>query len=142
MGLSTTSEDGQTKLEVRLVDETVWLNQKQMAALFQKDVRTISEHISNIFQEEELLADSVIRNLRITAADGKMYIVVHYDLDVIISTGYRVKTHRDTQFRQSATRLHNYKRYYSFLKVFQYLSEVTYYQHLTFFRKIHALPPH
>ena len=66
-----TSEDGETKLEVRLVSETIWLTQKQLAELFQKDVRTISEHIRNIFKEGELQEDAVIRNFRITAADGK-----------------------------------------------------------------------
>lgn len=104
-----TTEDGIAKLEVRLVDETVWLSQKQMAELFQKDVRTISEHIRNIFGEGELVADSVIRNFRITASDNKSYDVAHYNLDVIISVGYRVKSHRGTQFRIWATqRLREY----------------------------------
>lgn len=95
--------DGQTRLEVRLESETVWLNQKQMAELFQKDVRTINEHIQNAFEEGELPAQSVIRKFRITAADGKAYETQHYTLDVIISVGYRVKSHRGTQFRQWAT---------------------------------------
>ena len=104
-----TTEDGVAKLEVRLVDETVWLSQKQMADLFQKDVRTISEHIRNIFREGELLADAVIRNFRITASDNKTYDITHYNLDVIISVGYRVKSHRGTQFRIWATqRLREY----------------------------------
>jgi hypothetical protein len=103
------TEDGIAKLEVRLVDETVWLTQKQMAELFQKDVRTVSEHIRNIFAEGELAAHSVIRNFRITASDGKTYDVAHYNLDVIISVGYRVKSHRGTQFRIWATqRLREY----------------------------------
>jgi len=67
------TEDGTTKLEVRLEDETVWLSQKLMAELFQKDIRTINEHLHNIFEEHELIPDSVIRNFRITAADGKVY---------------------------------------------------------------------
>ena len=101
--------DGQTKIEVRLQDETVWLTQKLMAELFQKDVRTINEHIKNIFAEGELLPESVIRNFRITAADGKNYDTAHYNLDVIISVGYRVKSLRGTQFRIWATqRLREY----------------------------------
>ena len=103
------TEDGQTRLQVRLEGETVWLTQKMMSELFQKDVRTVSEHIQNIFAERELQPDSVIRNFRITAADGKNYNVVHYNLDVIISVGYRVKSHRGTQFRIWATqRLREY----------------------------------
>ena len=72
-----TTDDGQTKLQVKIEDETVWLTQKQMAELFQKDVRTINEHIQNIFSEGELDLDSVIRNFRITAADGKTYDTQH-----------------------------------------------------------------
>ncbi|HEX9768814.1 MAG TPA: virulence RhuM family protein [Kiloniellales bacterium] len=89
--------------------ETVWLTQKQMAELFQKDVRTVSEHIGNIFEEAELQPDSVVRNVRTTAADGKQYETRHYSLDVIISVGYRVKSLRGTQFRIWATqRLREY----------------------------------
>ncbi len=103
------TEDGQTQIEVRVVEETVWLSQKVMADLFQKDVRTISEHIRNIFDEGELPAESVIRNFRITASDGKQYDTQHYNLDVIISVGYRVKSLRGTQFRIWATqRLREY----------------------------------
>ena len=97
------AEDGKTRLEVRFEGETVWLSQKQLAELFQKDVRTINEHIKNIFEERELEADSVIRKFRITALDGKSYDTLHYNLDVIISVGYRVKSHRGTQFRIWAT---------------------------------------
>ncbi|MBI4272392.1 virulence RhuM family protein [Candidatus Uhrbacteria bacterium] len=97
------SEDGQAKLEVRLDGETVWLSQKQMAALFDKDVRTVNEHIKNIFLEGELEEDSVIRKFRITASDGKQYEIMHYNLDVIISVGYRVSSLRGTQFRMWAT---------------------------------------
>jgi len=97
------TEDGQTKIEVRMKDETVWLSQKQMAELFDKDVRTINEHIKNVFLERELAENSVIRNFRITAADGKKYETNFYNLDVIISVGYRVKSHRGTQFRIWAT---------------------------------------
>ncbi len=83
------TEDGLTKVEVRLLDETVWLNQAQMSEFFDKDKRTISEHIKNIFNEGELQEDSVVRNFRTIAADGKNYQVIHYNLDVIISVGYR-----------------------------------------------------
>ncbi|HEU64435.1 MAG TPA: cell filamentation protein Fic [Chlamydiae bacterium] len=97
------SEDGQTRIEVRLIDETVWLTQAQMSELFDKDKRTISEHIQNIFKEKELLKRAVVRKFRTTAADKKSYEVLHYNLDVIISVGYRVSSHRGTQFRQWAT---------------------------------------
>jgi hypothetical protein len=97
------TESGQTRLEVRLENETVWLTQKQMAELFQKDVRTINEHIQDLFEEGELSPKSVIRKFRITAADGKGYETHHYNLDAILSVGYRVKSQRGTQFRQWAT---------------------------------------
>lgn len=97
------TEDGLTRIDVRLVDETVWLTQMQMAELFQKDKRTISEHIGNIFEDGELAEDSVVRKFRTTAADGKEYLTNFYNLDVIISVGYRVKSLRGTQFRQWAT---------------------------------------
>lgn len=103
------TEDGRTRLEVRMAHETVWLSQKAMADLFQKDVRTINDHIRNIFAEWELREDSVIRKYRITAADGKTYDTLHYNLDVIIAVGYRVKSLRGTQFRIWATeRLREY----------------------------------
>ena len=91
------------RLEVRLEQDTVWLTQKQMAELFDKDVRTINEHIKNVFNEGELLSEAVIRKFRITASDGKRYDTAHYNLDVIISVGYRVKSLRGTQFRIWAT---------------------------------------
>lgn len=91
------------KLEVRLEKETVWLTQKQMAELFNKGISTINEHIKNIFKEGELAENSVIRNFRITASDGKMYDTKFYNLDVIISVGYRVKSKQGTQFRIWAT---------------------------------------
>lgn len=97
------TEDGQTRVQVRLEDETVWLSQKQLAELFQKDVRTISEHIQNIYEEGELREEAVFRKFRITAADGKSYETGFYNLDVIISVGYRVRSHRGTQFRIWAT---------------------------------------
>lgn len=97
--------DGATSLAVHLEKETVWLTQKQLAELFNKDVRTINEHIRNIFREGELDESSVIRKFRITAADGKTYDTAHYNLDVIISVGYRVKSQQGTRFRQWATRV-------------------------------------
>ncbi len=98
------SPDGSAKIEVKLQDETVWLTQSQMAELFQKTVPTINEHIKNVFLERELEENSVIRKFRITAADGKIYETNFYNLDVIISVGYRVKSLRGTQFRIWATR--------------------------------------
>lgn len=97
------SAKGDIKIDVRLENETVWLTQKHMAELFGKDKRTISEHIRNIFNEGELYEDSVVRNFRTTAPDGKRYATNHYNLDVIISVGYRVKSQQGTQFRIWAT---------------------------------------
>ena len=103
------TEDGVTKIETRLENETVWLTQTQMAELFQKAKSTISEHIKNIFEEGELVEDSVVRNFRTTATDGKNYDTKFYNLDVIISVGYRVKSLQGTKFRQWATqRLREY----------------------------------
>lgn len=97
------TEDGKTKLEVRLENETVWLTQDQMAELFAKGRSTITEHIQNVFKEGELDEKSVCREFRRTGSDGKEYVVKHYNLDVIISVGYRVKLLRGTQFRIWAT---------------------------------------
>ena len=97
------TEDGQTKIEVKMKDETVWLNQKQMAELFDKDRKTITEHIQNVFKEGELVKNSVYRKFQHTAEDGKTYNVGFYNLDVIISVGYRVNSLRGTQFRIWAT---------------------------------------
>ncbi len=97
------TEDGRTRIQCRFENETIWLTQKLLAELFKKDVRTINEHIRNIFAERELAEDSVIRNFRITAADGKSYETQHYNLEMIIAVGYRVKSARGTQFRQWAT---------------------------------------
>ena len=99
------TDDGQTRVEVRLLDDTVWLNQAQMCELFDKDKKTISEHIQNVFREGELGENSVVRKFRTTASDGKKYDVIYYNLDVIISVGYRVKSHRGTQFRIWANRI-------------------------------------
>ena len=87
-------DNGQPKIEVRMQDETVWLSQKQMAELFDKDRKTITEHIQNIFKEGELEENSVCRKSQHTAEDGKIYGVNFYNLDVIISVGYRVKSLR------------------------------------------------
>lgn len=102
------AEDGGLKVDVRLLDETVWLTQKQLAELFQKDVRTINEHIKNIFEEAELDQNLTIRNFRIVQQEGLRTIereINHYNLDVIISVGYRVKSQRGTQFRIWATQV-------------------------------------
>lgn len=103
------TEDGQTKIEVRLEDETVWLTQSDLVELFQSSKSNISEHIKHIFEEGELAEESVVRNFRTTAADDKQYQTKFYNLDVIISVGYRVKSLRGTQFRIWATeRLREY----------------------------------
>lgn len=94
-----TTEDGLTKIETTFDGDTVWLSADQMAELFQRDKSTISRHIKNIFSEGELVRDSVVAKFATTASDGKTYQVDHYNLDVIISVGYRVKFHRGTQFR-------------------------------------------
>jgi hypothetical protein len=103
------AEDGRQRIEVRLQDETVWLSLKQMAELFQRDKSVVSRHINNVFKEGELVRDSVVANFATTAADGKTYQVEYFNLDLIISVGYRVKSHRGTQFRIWATqRLREY----------------------------------
>ena len=98
-------DDGNVELKTTIENETIWLNQKQMGILFDKSPKTISEHINNIFKEGELDKNSVIRNFQITAKDGKKYKVIHYNLDVIISVGYRVKSKGGTQFRIWATKI-------------------------------------
>ncbi|MGD9661218.1 MAG: virulence RhuM family protein [Porticoccaceae bacterium] len=98
-----TGQAGEQSIEARYENETVWLTQRLMAELFTVDVRTVSEHLKNIFASGELAEDSVIRKFRITAADGKSYATQHYNLDAIISVGYRVNSVRATQFRQWAT---------------------------------------
>lgn len=105
------TQDGLTKINVNMQEETVWLSLDQMAELFQRDKSTISRHIRNIFDEGELERESVVANFATTATDGKEYQVDYYNLDVIISVGYRVKSLRGTQFRQWATkRLNEYIR--------------------------------
>src|SRR5208337_3187650 len=103
------TEDNRTRIEVRLENETVWLTQAQMAELFQRERSVITKHIQNVFAEGELVEQAVCANYAQTAADGKTYRTVYYNLDVIISVGYRVKSHRGTQFRIWATqRLREY----------------------------------
>jgi hypothetical protein len=103
------TEDGGTKIQVQLTEDTVWLSQSDMMELFQSSKSNISEHIKHVFEEGELRPESVVRNFRTTANDGKSYLVKHYNLDVIISVGYRVKSLRGTQFRMWATeRLREY----------------------------------
>ena len=105
------TDDGAVKIDVRLANETVWLPLDLMAELFQRDKSTISRHIKNIFSEGELSPDSVVAKFATTATDGKTYQVEYYNLDVIISVGYRVKSLRGTQFRIWATkRLNEYIR--------------------------------
>ena len=103
-----TSSDGQAQLSVALEQDTVWLSQAQMAELFDKDVRTINEHLNNIFSEEELQRTATIRKFRIVRQEGKRQVqrnIDHYNLDAIISVGYRVSSKRATQFRIWATRI-------------------------------------
>ena len=95
--------DDAVKLEVRLSEETVWLTQQQMTVLFETTKQNISLHINNIFREKELDKNSVVKDYLTTAADGKKYRTQYYNLDVIISVGYRVKSQRGTQFRIWAT---------------------------------------
>ena len=97
------TEDGLTKIQVNMQDETVWLSQAQLVDLYQSSKANISEHISNIFKEGELEEISVVRVFRTTALDGKNYNVSHYNLDMIISLGYRIKSGVATHFRIWAT---------------------------------------
>src|SRR5690606_38970188 len=103
------AKDGQAQIEVTFDQDTVWLNRKQLAELFGRDIKTIGKHINNVFDEGELGRDAVVANFATTASDNKIYQVEHYNLDVIISVGYRVKSRQGTQFRQWATqRLKDY----------------------------------
>ena len=97
--------DSTVKLEVRLENETVWLTQQQMTELFQTSKQNVSLHVNNIFKEGELDRNSVVKESLTTASDGKKYKTKYYNLDVIISVGYRVKSLRGTQFRQWATKI-------------------------------------
>lgn len=93
------TDDGVTKIDVQIDNDTVWLSLDQMSDLFQRDKSTISRHMKNIFDEGELTRNAVVANFATTAADGKRYNVDYYNLDVIISIGYRVKSLRGTQFK-------------------------------------------
>ena len=93
------NENGNIKVDVRFEDESIWLSQKQLSEVFGKSVKTINEHVNNIFNENELERDSVIRNYRITASDGKNYDVAHYNLDMVIAIGFRVRSSTGTKFR-------------------------------------------
>jgi hypothetical protein len=98
------NEENQSEVEVRFDDETVWLNRQQISSLFDRDIKTIGKHINNIFQEGELEQPSVVAKFATTAIDRKTYQVEYYNLDMIISIGYRVNSKRGTQFRQWATK--------------------------------------
>ena len=96
------SEDGRTKLDVRLENQTLWLNQKQLTELFGKAKGTISEHIKHIFEDGELEEISVVRLFRTTATDGKTYEVSHHNLDMVLALGFRVRSPMAVRFRQWA----------------------------------------
>lgn len=100
-----TAQAGEDSIEVRYEDETTWLTQKLLATLFDVSIPTVNEHLKNIFSSQELNEDSVIRKFLITASDGKKYNTKHYNLDAVISVGYRVNSRRATQFRQWATQI-------------------------------------
>lgn len=93
------SEDGKAHLQVRMKEQTMWLSQKEMAELFDVGVPAVSKHLKNIFEDGELDENSVISKMETTASDGKNYLTTFYNLDAIISVGYRVNSSRATQFR-------------------------------------------
>ncbi len=100
------TEDGRTRVECRFVDETLWLSQALIAELFQKDVRTVNEHLQNIYQEGEIEEQATIRKFRIVRREGPREVgreIEHYNLDAILAVGYRVRSERGTQFRHWAT---------------------------------------
>lgn len=100
------TEDGHTRIQCRFEGETVWLSQALIAELFQKDVRTINEHLINVFDEGELDREATIRKVRMVRMEGKREVtreIDHYNLEAILAVGYRVRSHRGTQFRQWAT---------------------------------------
>lgn len=96
------TQDGNISLPVRIENDTVWLNRNHMAELFDRDIKTIGKHINNALKEELSEQDTVVAKFATTAADGKTYMVEHYNLDVIISVGYRVKSKRGVEFRKWA----------------------------------------
>ncbi len=95
-------EDGTSQIEVKLENETLWLSQKQLCELFDRSKSTISGHIKDILEDEELDRDSVVRNYRTTASDGKNYDVEHYSLDMVIALGFKVRSRSGVQFRKWA----------------------------------------
>lgn len=97
------TDDGKTKIDVKFADETVWLTQAQLCDLYQTSKSNISEHVKHIFEEGELEENAVVRKFRTTAVDGKNYNITHYNLEMIISLGYRVKSKIATSFRRWAT---------------------------------------
>ena len=97
------TEDGLTNIEVKIEEETVWLTQSQLQELYQTSKSNISEHIKHIFEEGELEEEAVVRKFRTTASDGKNYNTIFYNLDMIISLGYRIKSLTATKFRRWAT---------------------------------------
>ena len=96
-------EDGHTHIDVKFTDKTVWLSQQQLCDLYQTSKANVSEHIKHIFEDEELEEESVVRKFRTTAKDGKSYNVTFYNLDMIISLGYRIRSKIATHFRRWAT---------------------------------------
>ena len=112
-----TASDGQTKIDGKLEDETLWLTLAQMCELYQTSKSNISEHIKHIIEEGELQEDSVVRNFRTTAGDGKSYQTKYYNLDMIISLGYRIKSKIATQFRQWATKRLNLWRFLRWCRI-------------------------
>jgi len=99
------AKDGRSELEVNLQGETLWLNLQQIADLFERDKSVVSRHISNIFKQNELSREAVVAKNATTASDGKTYLVEYYNLDAILSVGYRVNSKRGTQFRIWATQV-------------------------------------
>ena len=138
------SEDGSIQLEVQLVDDNVWLTQNQMTILFETTKQNISLHINNAFKEGELVRDSVVKDFLTTATDGKNYHVLYYNLDAIISVGYRVKSQRGTDFRKWALPviknhiLHDYSVNQRFERLEQRVSKTE--EKIDFFVKT-SLPP-
>ena len=101
-------DNGEIELNISVENETIWLTQKQISLLFDKDIRTVNEHIKAIYKEDELLEDTTIRKFRIVQKEGKRKVtrdVLHYNLDLIISVGYRVNSKKATQFRKWATQV-------------------------------------
>ena len=100
-----TTDDGGSRMECRFEDETIWLSQALMAELFDRSKKTISEHLKNLFEEDELAENSVVRNFRTTASDGKSYEVQHYNLEAILAVGFRVRSEQGAQFRRWAIQI-------------------------------------